>query len=72
MTRRVLLGLRLALLLLATTPALGCGGPTQYALKVDSPAAPFKPTDPDDLVVSDDDDDDDDDGDEDKGDADGQ
>ena len=49
-----------ALLLLFLLLA-ACGGPTRYALQVDSPAVPFKPADPDDLVVDGGDDDDDDD-----------
>jgi hypothetical protein len=59
MTRAPFLGIRLAVLLLAVVPAVGCGGPTQYNLKVDNPAVPFKPADPDDLVVEDDDEDED-------------
>ena len=51
---------RLALLLVILVAA--CGGPTRYGLVVDSPAVPFKPVDPDDLVEDADEDDDADDG----------
>jgi hypothetical protein len=51
MTRALFLGIRLAAVLLLASSAAGCGGPTQYALKVDSPVVPFKPADPEDLVV---------------------
>ena len=61
MTKRVLVGLRLGLFLLAVSPAAGCSKEApKYTLHVDSPIAPFKPADPDDLVVDSDDDDDDD------------
>ena len=61
MTRRVLVATRLAFLLLAVTTAAGCTHAPAYRVQVDSKVAPFKPADPDDLVVDDGDDDDDDD-----------
>jgi hypothetical protein len=60
MTRRVLVATRLAILLVAITTAAGCSHAPAYHLKVDSKVAPFKPADPDDLVVDDGSDDEDD------------
>lgn len=61
MTKRVLVGLRLVLFLLAVGPATSCSKEApKYTLHVDSPVAPFKAADPDDLVVDDGSDDDDD------------
>ncbi len=58
MTKRVLVGLRLVLFLLAVVPATSCSKEApKYTLHVDSPVAPFKAADPDDLVVGGDDDD---------------
>jgi hypothetical protein len=69
MTSRALLGPRLALVLFALFTATGCPPDApKYHVKVDSPAAKFKPADPDDLVV-DDDTDDDEEAEEDKGDG---
>jgi hypothetical protein len=57
MTSRVLVGLRLALLVSALFTATGCPPDApKYAVRVDSPVAPWKPADPDDLVVETEDD----------------
>ena len=62
MTSRALSWLRLAIIASALVSANGIPPDApKNADKVDSPVAPFKPADPDDLVVGDDTDDDDDD-----------
>jgi hypothetical protein len=53
--------IRLAVLLVAiTSAACGAEAVKYNVMKVDSKVAPWKPADPDDLVVEDEDDDDDD------------